>query len=709
MQFALVLALLLVAAFAVILYAVYRDVRDKTLRDFDIQQTLLAKQAARGIQQFFKLYRSDLNTLAANPDIVASNARGIELMQVHYAMHRDAISTVTRMDENGIILYSVPYDGNVLGADISDQAHVKLVLSTQRAVLSNVFTAVQGFQTVAYHVPVFERGKFKGSVAYLIPFNVLSREFLEEIRPTDRGYAWVINQEGVVLYSPDQQQVGLAAQETFGAYPSVLALLKQMLARESGTGVYFSPLPLQARAPLVRQNVAYQPIPLENTMWSIIVASPETEILATMAGFHLKFLLIVTLYSLLVIIFASLSAGSILRIREQQYAQAAALEKQKLAEQHQAMQKLEAVGRLAAGVAHDLNNMLMPILGYSELLEDDPQLEAASREYLGEIQQATLRARDLTRQLLAFARKQPLQITPVDLNTIVNGMENLFRRTLHKNVALDITVSAGACTVLADRGQVEQVLMNLVMNALDAMPNGGRLVLATEYADLDAPAFESRGAAKPGQYGILTVSDTGGGMDPATRSRIFEPFFSTKGAQGTGLGLATVHGIVQQHGGSIWVDTAAGQGSTFRILLPAATAPAPTPATPPGPAPYPAAHYTVLLAEDDAQVLEITRQMLCQQGFSVLAAADAAAALTQLAACPQEIDILLTDVMMPEVDGYELFERARQIKPQLKVLFMSGFADEVLSANGVLNAGVQLIYKPFSSAELARRIFELLA
>lgn len=707
LQIVVVLALVLATAFGVTLYAIYHDVRSDTIRDFDAQQALLARQAARSIEQFFEFYLLELNTLAAHPDIIRFNARGEQLMQLHYSMQRGIVSAVTRMDANGVIVYSVPADPATSGRDISIQEHVRLLLDKHEPVVSDMFLAVQGYHAVAFHVPVFDGDTFTGSIAFLIPFTIIGRDFLDTIRPARYGYAWVIDHEGHEIYGPEEGHAGKPAGELYRAYPQLLGLVGRMLKGESGTGVYAWHAAQGPPGKLIRKRAAYCPIMLDNTWWSIMVTTPESEVLAAMTSFRNHFFVVIALYTILLVLFVYISLVNLVRFREQQFKQNALLEKQQLAEHHVATQKLEAVGRLAAVVAHDLNNLLMPVLGYSELMEDDPRITGDSRQFLKEIQNATLRARDITRQLLAFARKQPLQIATVDLNEIVMNMENLIRRAIHKDVVLDIQCQAGPCYVLADRGQVEQVLLNLVMNAQDAMPRGGRLALRTERLQSDAAELPHHPAAAPGWYGILTVSDTGGGMDAATRARIFEPFFSTKGEQGTGLGLATVHGIVKQHGGSIQVASAEGQGSTFKILLPAARQPAQLASEAWSAQAEPAVRATVLLVEDDPQVLEITQQLLRQLGYAVRAASSGAEAMALLMVQPHAVDILLSDVMMPGMDGRELYERARQHCPRLRVLFMSGFTDEVLSTKGVLDPGVQLIYKPFSSTELARKLAEL--
>ncbi len=371
-------------------------------------------------------------------------------------------------------------------------------------------------------------------------------------------------------------------------------------------------------------------------------------------------------------------------------------------------QRVESVGRLAAGVAHDFNNLLSPILGYAELLLGE--LHPSDERYgqIHEIEEAAKRARDLTRQLLAFGRKQTLQIRPVDLNSIVGGMERLMRRTLREDVDLKIVPAAEPCVVKADTGQAEQVLMNLVVNAQDAMPGGGRLVVRVGRAALRPEDCADRPGSAPGEYGVLMVADTGTGMDAAVRERIFEPFFSTKGERGTGLGLSTVYGIVTQHGGHVWVDSEPGRGSLFQVFLPAAVAETPPEAGPVAGSALGGASGTVLLVEDNEAVRQFAWTVLRREGYTVLSAASGDDALALLEEHGDRVDLLLTDVIMTGIDGRELFRRVSARSPRVKAIFMSGYTDDVIATRGVLEEGLHFLQKPFSIAALTVKLREVL-
>jgi signal transduction histidine kinase/ActR/RegA family two-component response regulator len=363
-------------------------------------------------------------------------------------------------------------------------------------------------------------------------------------------------------------------------------------------------------------------------------------------------------------------------------------------------QKMEAIGRLAGGVAHDFNNLLTVITGFCGLLLDRLAPDDPSRHDVEQIAEAGERAVAVTGQLLAFSRRQLLQPQPVDLNTVVAETEGMLRRLIGEDVALVTRLQAGVGIVYAEPGQIEQIIVNLVVNARDAMPAGGRIEIATGLLEL-GPG-NSLGLSG-GAFATLTVSDGGVGMDSETRSRIFEPFFTTKEAgKGTGLGLATVYGIVAQSGGGIAVESAPGEGTTFIVYLPV-----PTPREVASPVPDVVeltGSHTILLAEDEDIVRELVTAILEQRGYNVLAAADGEGALSVAAAFPERIDLLVTDVVMPRRGGRELATALVTERPEVKVLFMSGYTDDAAIRRDVLDVGIPFLQKPFSADELAEAV-----
>ena len=384
-------------------------------------------------------------------------------------------------------------------------------------------------------------------------------------------------------------------------------------------------------------------------------------------------------------------------------------ERRLLEEQFRQSQKIEAVGRLAGGVAHDFNNLLTVIIGYNESLDFDEVLGDSAREAVQQIRLATERATMLTRQLLAFSRRQVLQPQVLDLRGVTQQLAPMLRRLLGEDIVLTTEWGEAPAVVRADPGQIEQVLMNLAVNARDAMPTGGRLTIEIGSAELGADFVADHPYVVPGRYVELVVSDTGTGMSADTRARIFEPFFTTKPqGQGTGLGLAMVYGIVKQSEGYIWVESETDRGATFRIALPLVEAEA-EPERPPAEAARPrGGHETVLLVEDEDALRELYRQVLMRCGYRVLNARTGPEALAVAEAHPGPIHLLLTDVVMPTMSGRELADRLKASVPGMKVLYMSGYTSDAMLRHGVSEASVAFIQKPMTPPALVRKVRDVL-
>jgi PAS domain S-box-containing protein len=384
-------------------------------------------------------------------------------------------------------------------------------------------------------------------------------------------------------------------------------------------------------------------------------------------------------------------------------------EKRALEAQFRQAQKMDAVGKLAGGVAHDFNNLLTVIMSCTDLLLTDESDPAAQREDLEQIRDAALAAASLTRQLLAFSRQEVIQPRIVDVNAVVSSADGILRRLIGEDIELTTVLTDDQAVVKIDRSQLEQVIVNLAVNARDAMPKGGKLTIETMNVDVDASYATKHWSAAPGRYTVISVADTGTGMDEGTQARIFEPFYTTKDVgKGTGLGLAMVYATIKQSSGFIWVYSEPGSGTTFKIYLPLAQEG--VPATTNGKAnngPLRGSEI-IVLAEDSAAVRSTARQILERAGYTVLEAPNGKTALEIARKKSNQIHMLITDVVMPEMSGRQLTERFAAIRPAAKILYMSGYTDDAIVRHGVVSAGIDYLQKPFSSEALLRKVRDVL-
>ncbi len=383
-------------------------------------------------------------------------------------------------------------------------------------------------------------------------------------------------------------------------------------------------------------------------------------------------------------------------------------EHKKLEEQLRHAQKLEAVGTLTGGIAHDFNNILTSIIGYTDLLGMTIAENEQTRGFLDQILAASRRAANLTQNLLAFSRKQITSARPVDINESIRVVLNMLHRLIGEEIELRTRLSDADLTILADAGQMEQVLMNLAVNARDAMPHGGTLLITTSVAEIDDQYIAQNGYGKAGTYVLVTVKDSGSGMDARTKRRVFEPFFTTKETgKGTGLGLSIVYGIVKQHNGYIDCESEPGKGTTFTLYFPLDTARTEQ-AAPARPALLRGGTETVLVTDDDEGVRRITRTMLEHLGYTVIMAADGKEAVELFTDHKDRIDLLILDVIMPKKNGKQVYDEVRRMRPGVKALFMSGYTADVINSRGVLEEGMQFITKPASLRDLSQKIRDVL-
>jgi PAS domain S-box-containing protein len=384
-------------------------------------------------------------------------------------------------------------------------------------------------------------------------------------------------------------------------------------------------------------------------------------------------------------------------------------EKKRTDQQLRQAQKMEAVGRLAGGIAHDFNNLLGVIIGYTEILQESLSGDAQLSRKASAIKKAGLHAASLTRQLLAFSRKQVLDPRVLNLNAVVTDTLKMLQRLIGENIEASMVLASELGSIKADQSQIEQIIINLALNARDAMPRGGKLTITTANADLGSQSARHHPEVIPGSYVLLTVSDTGSGMSAETQSHIFEPFFTTKEmGNGTGLGLATVYGVVKQSGGFIWVYSELGRGTTFKVYLPGVFDVAVTPDPDKSRKKIARGSETVLVVEDAQPLRELARELLEGSGYTVLEAANGIDAVQLVEQHQGPIHLLLTDVIMPGMDGRRLAESLAPRRPEMKVLYMSGYPDEAIVRHGILEPGIALLQKPFTAEALTRSVRKVL-
>ena len=384
-------------------------------------------------------------------------------------------------------------------------------------------------------------------------------------------------------------------------------------------------------------------------------------------------------------------------------------EKIKIEQQLRHIQKMESIGLLAAGIAHDFNNVLSVIIGYSELLLATIPANNSIHEKIKCIYDSASKASILTQQLLAFSRKQVLKKKIISLNTIIQNFLKILSKMVGEDIVITTYLSAKDCIVEVDPGQIEQVIMNLVINAKDAMPNGGKIIIETAEVELDQNYVNKHMEVKPGEYVLMAISDTGEGMDEDTLSKIFDPFFTTKKRdKGTGLGLATVYGIIKQHGGYIYAYSEKGRGTTFKIYLPACKKPVEKSETKSTTRILLQGNETILIVDDNASIRQLIVDILKPLGYNCIEAASAKDAINILRKYKGEIHLLLTDVVMPEMNGKELAEIIKKERPGIKVIFMSGYTENIIAHNGILEQGINYISKPITPVELSQKIKNVL-
>lgn len=972
--FYLVSLLLLALAGIYFFVSIDNQAKNDSIERLYFQEKILCMQAANGLEEYFKYYKQLLVFLGQNEAIARNTTDGQQLLKNLYNAQSETILSITRVDSNMRIVYTYPEEHSI-GKDVSSQSHIKLAFRTQQPVLSNIFMSVQGFKTIAMHVPVFDKGKYNGTLAVLFSFSELSKRYLEKIAIGKNGYAVMINQDGLQLYSPVSANIGKSMYELLHGNRPIAEMTDRMRAGQEGKYEYLlGPDGVSG----IKKHAYFAPIRIENAVWSICVTAPEEEALNHISELRNRLMILLLLILTGVIVSVVLLVRRIIAYRREEIRKAAdaiigkvqkeneralallgaaitgsptgivvvdaeslnvltcnraaidafsfvgesavgvdydaftsnvtimhphtlsvvsneersiikaishgevfvnqefivwhkdnslnwvsanvspvrdaegsiiagivlvsditmkkkdeesirqseikfrilfdsikdsislikesvyydcntstelmfntnkqefvghtpaffspefqptgetserlmykyfdmvlkgepqyfewlhkrnngdeffaevsltrmeysgeymmiaivrdVTEKKiqearnkELEEQLIQSQKIESLGRLAGGIAHDINNMLTPIIGYSEVLLNELPGDDKRRSRLENIIKSVLSSRDMVRQLLAFARKQSLEFQTIDLNVVIDEFSRILKRTLRENISIKYKFEPGLNKILADKGQIEQIIMNLCINAQDAMPDGGQLFILTENVSVDRDFEMHGGVAIPsGDYVKVIVSDTGKGIDKEIQDKVFEPFFTTKGlGRGTGLGLATVHGIVTQHGGHIRVYSDIGSGTTFRIYFPAADHKELPNDSDRVSDTILRGNETVLVIEDDEQVRTMTVDLLASIGYKVLSAENGQETIQIIRDRGKDVDLILSDVILPDTNGKMLYDEISTIVPDKKVIFMSGYTTDVISHFNYLDADVNFIQKPFSIKDLANKI-----
>lgn len=813
-----ILALLILIA--LLLISGYAATKRSTLNQYSTLQMLYADQlAAEALSRFGQL-SNILDLWSSSPDIIDLNRRGIETMENILLVNAQFVSAVTRVDENGVIVYTVPQVEGATGTDISGQSHIIELLDNRQPVLSGVFETVQGYQAIAYHMPVHDKaGEFRGSIALVVPFRAVMDQQLRGTVFAEERLIWIVDGSGRILFSDIPEQEG----SIFGDICSSddFHMLEVSVA-EGRSGHFITNLDLSDSQSAESYLSTLLSFDILGERWTIVLLIPEASILHDLAGLRNSLLLGAMGILALAMLFLSFKLRSwismaqekkwsdvarindLLRTTIDQADELIILLDERLrvlfanpavkrvtgfgseifgkrlrdiafgsmspdAQEIQSMvrakgrwmgivegegtegmhfklslsvssstsldgsstyytliardvtvqsemerrlheqQKMEAIGQLAGGVAHDFNNLLVGIQGYAELLErrysDEPEIVRSVKV----IQNAVFRGSELTRQLLGFARKGKHKIEPVDLATSVRNVCRLLGRTLDHRIEVELDL-APDITVMGDPSQLEQVILNLAVNARDAMPNGGVLRFTLEKKHIPGVVLSGRTETDSMELAILRTEDTGSGIAPEDIDRIFEPFFTTKMEEGTGMGLATAFGIVANHGGWIDVESPADVGTIFTIYLPLGQTVDPErnedisavrspPVTGKG---------TVLLIDDELVVLNTTTELLMEIGYDVLNASNGAAAIELFRSHTSDIDAIVLDLSMPGMDGRACFIELRKLDQHTPVILASGFSRDG-RVQELLDLGInEYLQKPYTLSELADTLQRLM-
>ena len=694
----------LVVLFGFTFYSVYKEVKNKTITEFNVQQMLLAKQAAKIIEKHFTYYFQDIAYLSKTNEIAAFNENGKKLMDLFYNNSLDEIRAITRVDKNGRIIYTAPFNQKAIGADISYQKHNRLIMETHQPVVSDVFTAVQGYPAVACLVPVFTDEEYQGALTLLISFDALAKEFLENIKIGKGGYAWVISQKGRVLYCPVPGHAGKSVIELHGKSASFVSMVRKMLNQKTGTATYTDNK--------ITKHAAYYPLQLGGTFWAIAVATPEKEVLATMTGFKNRSSLIAILLTLVVSVYSYyiMRASAIVKeeIKRKQTEERLRISKEKIAR----LKKMESIGLMAGGIAHDLNNILSGIVSYPDLILMELPNDSPLREHVTAIQKSGLRAADIVSDLLTVARGVAVNKKPLSINTMaaeyLASPEHHKLEKMYPDINFKVQLDSDLFNIDASSSHIKKTLMNLVINASQAIVGGGNVNIAVSNRYLEGP-LKLYADIRKGHYVRLAVSDDGGGISPADLEKIFEPFYTKKtmGRTGTGLGLTVVWNTILDHNGYINVNSDNG-GTTFELYFPATDKELTVTEKDISIKDLRGSGEKILVVDDEKNQREIACALLARLGYAAESVSSGDAAIKRIQTTA--FDLIVLDMIMPNgMNGLETYQRIINIHPGQKAIIASGYAEtDNIKTTQQLGAG-EYIKKPYTIEKIGLAIKKALS
>jgi len=811
-----------------LLYLAYANVRNITITEFNKQQMLLAKQGASGIEAAFKNIESALDHYSAHSEVAAFNNKGERTLLKLLDEKSGLITSVTRVNTAQKIIWSSSGGSSVAGKDISWQGHISYLFKNKLTSVSDVFTSVQGNRIVAIHVPVMQNGRFMGSLGVSVDFEKLAATYLESIKIGNNGYAWVISKEGIEISCPVPGHPGNSIYKTSGKFPTVISMAEKMMHGESGTAVYKYDAIKDKRIKTITKHAAFTPVKLLNTWWSIVVATPEDDILSTLIGFRNTVLIIIFVFVLisgLIVFFAARylrltgevenrkiiekalrdsgedlriilnsitdgviavdttgfikrmnpvaekltgwtdseaagkKLGDILNIidpstgekTEKPYLQPDGsyspadiehgislvsrggiqrniqesfspiinsdgiivgnvfvfrdiTEKLKMEEQLIQAQKMEIIGQLAGGIAHDFNNILASILSSVEILILRYGNDDKAERFLGFIKDTAIRAAGLTDKLLDFSRMNIKKTETVDVNDAAKRVVEILEHSIDRSITVKSGIGAESSVITGNPAQVQSIILNLAVNARDAMPHGGILTITTSNVIIDKDyQVKSDFTFKPGLFVMVEVTDTGNGISPALQSKIFEPFFTTKApGKGTGLGLSVVYGAVRDHGGIIELSSTKEQGTYFKIYLPVAACIKKI-------IPDKADNIIkgtgrILIAEDEAVLRNLMENIVTELGYTVLSVTNGEDAVRVFRKKSEELDLIILDMIMPELNGRDAMIECMKIKPGVNVILCSGYSMNIDMSTVMDSGNLLFLQKPVTISSLSHTI-----